>query len=223
MGRRLPRRGAQEPTLALFRAPPTGGTDAAAPKAAPKSAANICDKDTLTRCRACCAAGCGQSAPHNTSLARAYSSAATAPQHLIASAGMLVRRGARPGREHHHRTHTTCAPHAQFGCAAATPRVAERRRRCGCCKHSGVIVAPAPASAYSQGTIPPVRFFGVRRRGRGASGARLQRGDQRGRNRASALASSGGAPVAPWHRGEASLWSPVVDERSNGRARELIT
>ena len=47
-----------------------------------------------------------------TSSARAYSSAATAPQHLIASAAMPVRRGARPGREHRHRTHdvrTACA------------------------------------------------------------------------------------------------------------------
>ena len=47
-----------------------------------------------------------------TSSARAYSSAATAPQHLIASAAMPVRRGARPGREHRHRTRdvrTACA------------------------------------------------------------------------------------------------------------------
>ena len=177
----------------------------------------MCDKDTLTRCRACCAAGCGQSAPRNTSLARARTPPRPAPIHQIASAAMPVRRGARPGREHHHRTHTTCAPHAQFGCAAATPRVAERRRRCGCCKQPLGVVASASASAYSQGTIPPVRFFGVRRRGRGASGARLQRGDQGGRDRASALASSGGAPVAPWNRREASLWSPVAEEKSNWR------
>ena len=133
---------------AVIRAPPTGGTDAIAPKAAPKSAANICDKDTLTRCRACCAAGCGQSAPHNTSLARAYSAAAFAPQHLIASAAMPVRRGARPGREHHHRTHTTCAPHAHFGCAAR-PRVADQRRCWGCSKQPLGVVAPASASAFA--------------------------------------------------------------------------
>ena len=29
--------------------------------------------------------------------------------------------------------------------------------------------------------------------------------------------SSGGAPVAPWCRGEASSWSPVVEKKSNGR------
>ena len=52
-------------------------------------------------------------------------------------------------REHRHRTHTTCAPHAQFGCAAATPRVADQRRRCGCCKQALGVVAPAPALAFA--------------------------------------------------------------------------
>ena len=51
---------------ALVQAPPTGSTDAAAPKAAPKSAAN--NKDTLTCCIIVCTrdAGCAQSAK-NTS------------------------------------------------------------------------------------------------------------------------------------------------------------
>ena len=103
-----------------------------------------------------------------TSSARAYSSAATAPQHLIASAAMPVRRGARPGREHHHRTHTTCAPHAQFGCTAR-PRVADQRRRCGCCKQALGVVAPAPARVrVSQGpSLPrPVFRYTTERAGR---------------------------------------------------------
>ena len=90
---------------AVIRAPPTGGTAAAAPNLSPKSAAY---KDTPplqgpAHRRARDAGGYQQ----KTSSARAYSSAATAPQHLIASAAMPVRRGARPGREHHH----TCSAH----------------------------------------------------------------------------------------------------------------
>ena len=44
--------------------------------------------------------------------------------------------------------HLTCASHAcaQFGYA---PRVAERRRRCVCCKQALGVVAPAPASAFA--------------------------------------------------------------------------
>ena len=126
MGLPVARSGAQEPTLALFRAPPTGGTAAIAPKAAPKSAANMCDKDTLTRCRACCAAGCGQSAPHNTSLARAYSSAATAPKHSIPSSGMPVRRGAAGTRAPPQNTHTgrtvrLCAVRIRAACRGPAP------------------------------------------------------------------------------------------------------
>ena len=199
----------------MFRGPPAGSTAAGSQSAAPIGSQQQGYTHLLQGLLA--ARAPRRLSRKKTSSARAYSSAATAPQHQIASAAMPVRRGARPGREHHHRTHTTCAPHAQFGCAAATPRVAERRRRCGCCKQPLGVVASASASAYSQGTIPPVRFFGVRRRGRGASGARLQRGDQRGRNRASALASSGGAPAAPWRRREASFWDPLPEEKSNWR------
>ena len=44
--------------------------------------------------------------------------------------------------------HTPGASHAcaQFGYA---PRVAERQRRCGCCKQALGVVAPAPASAFA--------------------------------------------------------------------------
>ena len=44
--------------------------------------------------------------------------------------------------------HTSGAPYAcaQFGYA---PRVADQRRRCGCCKQALGVVAPAPASAFA--------------------------------------------------------------------------
>ena len=140
------RRAARSPRAdaAAIRAPPTGGTAAIAPKAAPKSAAY---KDTPplqgpAHRRARDTGGYQQ----KTSSARAYSSAATAPQHLIASAAMPVRRGAAGHAST--TTHTTCAPHAQLE-GTATPRVAERRRRGGCCKPALGVVAPAPASAFA--------------------------------------------------------------------------
>ena len=196
----------------MVHAPPTGGTDAAAPKAAPKSAANICNKDTLTRCRACCDAACGQSAPHNTSLARAYSAASGADtsDSLRCDARSTRRAGGTRAPQH-----LTCASHA---CAqlAYAPRVADRRRRCGGLQALGVLSRPRPRPRprYSQGPSLPSAFGVVWRGGRDASGARLQRGDQGGRERASALASSGGAPAAPWYRREGSLWRPVVEKKS---------
>ena len=46
--------------------------------------------------------------------------------------------------EHTHRAHRHAC--AQFGYA---PRVADQRRRCGCCKQALGVVAPVPASAFA--------------------------------------------------------------------------
>ena len=146
-------RGAQEPTMRWSMRHRRAARTLPRQRLPPNRQPTYATKDTLTRCRACCAAGCGQSAPHNTSLARAYSAA---PTHQIASAAMPVRRALvdAPPPPHHIHTGRTCA---QFG-FTATPRVADQRRRCGCCKQALGVVAPAPASAsaYSQGTIPPL-------------------------------------------------------------------
>ena len=146
---------------AMVQAPPAGSTDAASQKAAPTSAANTCNKDTLTCCRACCAAGCGQSAPHNTSLARACTPPRPPPIYQIASAAMPVRRGARPGREHHHtrRAHRTPV------------RIPDARRRLASRTSAGVVGVASKHSESSHprprprsrepGTIPPPSGFPV--------------------------------------------------------------
>ena len=178
MGLPVAPRGAQEPTLALFRAPPTGGTAAIAPKAAPKSAAY---KDTPplqgpAHRRARDAGGYQQ----KTSSARAYSSAATAPQHLIASAAMPVRRGARPGREHRHTLdmRTACAVRMRGDASRRGPapalwvlQASTRSRRARACV--GVRVSRGPS-------LPrPVFRYTTERAGRLGGGAR-PRSDPRG-------------------------------------------
>ena len=204
--------------LPLFRAPPTGSTDAAAPKAAPKSAANICNKDTLTRCRACCAAGCGQSAPHNTSLARAYSAASGA------DTSDSLRCDARSTR----RAAGTRAP-PQNTRRAHRMRILDARRRLASRNGAGVVGVASKHSESSRprprprsrepGTFPPPSGFSVYDGEGGAPRGRASHGLTEGRRslRPRVRRSSGGAPVSPCHRSEASSWSPVVEERSNGR------
>ena len=179
--------------LPLFRAPPTGSTDAAAPKAAPKSAANICNKDTLTRCRACCAAGCGQSAPHNTSLARAYSAASGA------DTSDSLRCDARSTR----RAAGTRAP-PQNTRRAHRMRILDARRRrrvsrngagvAGDCKPSELSSRPRPRPRYSRGPSLPSSGFDVRR-GAGLLQGRASNGPTKGAAIVLARRPSGGAPT----------------------------
>ena len=172
----------------------------------------------LTRCGACCAAGCGQSAPHNTSLARACTPPRPAPIHQIASAAMPVRRGARPGREHRHtldvRTVRLCAfrMHGDASCRGPAPalrvlQASTRSRRARARVRVRVSQGPSlPRPVVRYTTERAGRLGGARPTERPKGGYGLAR-----------VPSSGGAPVAPWCRGEASSWSPVVEKKSNGR------
>ena len=132
---------------------------------------------------------------------------------------MPVRRGARPGREHHHtrRAHRTPV------------RIPDARRRLASRTSAGVVGVASKHSESSHphphprsrepGTFPPPSGFSVYDGEGGAPRGRAPSGVRQGGGGAIVLAllSSGGAAVAPWHRGEASSWSPVVEERSNGR------
>ena len=100
--------------------------------------------------------------------------------------------------------HLTCASHAcaHSGCTAR-PRVADQRRRCGCCKQALGVVAPRPRPRSREpGTIPPPSCFSVydgegeAPRGRASHGLTEGRRSLRPRVR-----RSSGAPVAPRHRG----------------------
>ena len=77
---------------------------------------------------------------------------------------------------------------------------------------------PRPRSR-EPGTFPPPSGFSVYDGEGGAPRGRASHGLTEGRRslRPRVRRSRGGAAVAPWHRGEASSWSPVVEERSNGR------
>ncbi len=68
----------------------------------------------------------------------------------------------------------------------------------------------------ARGPSLPSSGFDVRR-GAGLLQGRASNGPTKGAAIVLARRPSGGAPVAPWYLREASLWSPVVDERSNGR------
>ena len=173
---------------------------------------------TLTRCRACCAAGCGQSAPRNTSLARARTPPRPAPIHQIASAAMPVRRALvdAPSPPHHiHRAHRTpvhssdtrLVSRTSAGVVGVASKHSESSRP-----------RPRPRSR-EPGTIPPPSGFSVYDGEGGAPRGRASHGLTEGRRslRPRVRRSSGGAPVSPCHRGEAPLWNPVVEERSNGR------
>ena len=100
-------------------------------------------------------------------------------------------------------TEHTRRAHRMRSSDARRRRVAERRRRWGCCKHSESS-RPRPRPRYSQGTIPP-RPVSMYDGGAGLPrGARASNGATKGAAIVLArAASSGGAPVAPWHRGEA--------------------
>ena len=216
MGWRVALRGAQEPTLPL-----SGRHRRAARPPSRRGCPQIGSLQRYTTTAGPCSPRRARDAggyQQKTSSARAYSSAVTAPVHQIASAAMPVRRGARPGREHRHtfdmRTARLCAVRIRALCRGPAPalwvlQASTRSRRA----RARVRVR------VSQGPPLPRPVFRYTTERAGRLGGRASHGLTEGRRslRQRVRRSCGGAPVAPWHRGEASSWSPLVGGMSNGR------
>ena len=108
-------------------------------------------------------------------------------------------------------------------------RILDARRRLASRNGAGVVGVASKHSESSRprprprsrepGTTPPPSGFLLYDGEGGAPRGRASHGLTEGRRslRPRVRRSSGGAPVSPCHRGEASLWSPLGEERSNGR------
>ena len=176
-GRSLARRGAQEPTLQWSRR-----HRRAAPTPPSKK---LPQHRQPTRIHSPAASLSARATPVFAERAKAYIVTRVLRRcscaiHSIASAAMPVRRGARPGREHHHTTRTW-APHLRS--SDARRRIASRNAGVvGVASKHSESSRTASASGLGARDHPsrPVLSMYVRRRGRIASGPCVQRSDQRG-------------------------------------------